>query len=296
MSAVFDRIQDQPRAVAQLSRAIAQDRVAHAYAFIGAAGSGRTETALAFAAALVCPERGCGSCRVCRQVEAREHPDVHLIVPTPPDDKPKGPKAIRIATIRELERQASLRPVVAARKVFIVIEGDTMTDVTPEAFLKTLEEPPDHTVIVLILSRARSMPATVLSRCHVVRFAPRATEAPEERATAHALLAEAREKGMAAIFAKFDRSRPDREEAEGIVDAWWLWCRDLLLIKAGAPAELLTAPASAADLAVEAESWTERELEGALAWCREAREGLLVNVAPRLTLEVLLARLALKVA
>ena len=296
MSAVLARIEGQPRAVEQLTRAIAQDRVAHAYAFVGPAGSGRAATALAFAAALVCPERGCGTCRVCRSVEAKEHPDVHVIVPTPPERNPKGPKSIRIDTIRELERQAALRPVMAPRKVFIVTDADTMTDDSPEAFLKTLEEPPDRTVIVLLLALARSVPATVLSRCHLVRFAPRATEAPAERDTAYALLGEAREKGMAAIFARFDRSRPDREEAEAIVGAWWLWCRDLMLIKAGAPAGLLTDPERVADLAAEAETWSFQELDAAVAACREAHEGLLVNVAPRLTLEVLLSRLALKVA
>jgi DNA polymerase-3 subunit delta' len=293
---VLERIEGQPRVVEQLSRAIAQDRVAHAYAFIGPVGSGRAATALAFAAALVCDARGCGACRTCRMVDAKQHPDVHVIVPTPPERNPKGPKAIRIGAIRELERQASLRPVMAPRKVFIVTDADSMTDDSPQAFLKTLEEPPDHTVIVLLLARARSVPATVLSRCHLIRFAGRQPEPPAERETALALLTEARDQGMAAVFARLDRSRPDRAEAEGIVDAWWRWGRDVMLVKAGAPADLLTEPDRAADLAAEARRWSLRELEGAIAACREAREGLAVNVAPRLTLEVLLSRLALKVA
>ena len=293
---VFDRIEGQPRAVEQLRRASAQDRVAHAWAFLGPAGSGRAATALAFAAALVCEQRGCGACRPCRMVEAKQHPDVHVILPTPPASNPKGARMVRIDAVRELEREASLRPVMAPRKVFIVTEVDRMTEDAPQAFLKTLEEPPDRTVIVLLLARARSVPATVLSRCHVVRFGARAIEPPAERETARALLADARDKGIAAVFAKFDRSRPDREDAEAIVDAWWHWCRDLMVLKAGAPAGLLTDPDHAAELSAEAERWSERELEAAIAACREAREGLLVNVAPRLTLEVLLSRLALKVA
>lgn len=293
---VLERIDGQPRAIEQLTRAIAQDRVAHAYAFIGPAGSGRAATALAFAAALVCETGGCGTCRVCRMVEAKQHPDVHVILPTPPVSNPKGMKMVRIDAVRELERQASLRPVMAPWKVFIVTEVDRMTDDAPQAFLKTLEEPPAHTVIILLLERARSVPATVLSRCHVVRFAAGRSEPPAEAATARALVAEAREKGMAAIFAKFDRSRPDRGDAEAIVDAWWYWCRDLMVVKAGGAAELLTEPDRAAELTAEAERWSLRELEDAITACREAREGLSVNVAPRLTLEVLLSRLALKVA
>jgi DNA polymerase-3 subunit delta' len=296
VSAVLSRIESQPRAVEQLTRALEQDRVAHAYAFIGPAGSGREATALAFAAALVCRERGCGACRECRMVEARRHPDVHVIVPTPAERNPKGPKFVRIGHVREIERQASLRPVMAPRKVFVVTQADTMTEDAPQAFLKTLEEPPDRTVIILILERGRSVPATVLSRCHLVRFRPQPAEVPEERATARMLLTEARDHGMAAVFAKLDRARPDRAEAEAIVDAWWLWCRDLALVKAGAPAYLLTEPERAAELAAEAERWTLRDLEAAIGACREAREGLEVNVAPRLTLEVLLSRLARKVA
>jgi DNA polymerase III gamma/tau subunit len=140
------------------------------------------------------------------------------------------------------------------------------------------------------------MPPTILSRCQLVRFAPQPTEAPAERTTALALIGEARENGMPAVFARFDRSRPDRAEAEAVVDAWWLWCRDLMLATAGAPADALTMPDRAADFAAEAALWSLRDIERAIAMCREAREGLAVNVAPRLTLEMLLTRLALRVA
>ncbi|MBI1735230.1 MAG: DNA polymerase III subunit [Candidatus Rokubacteria bacterium] len=288
---VRDAAPDQPRASAILDRALAQDRVAHAYAFIGAPGSGRTATARAFAARLLCERGGCGACRACRMTERGQHPDLHVVLPTPPDGNPRGKKMVRIAAIRELERQASLRPVMAPRKVFIVTAVDDMTEDAPEAFLKTLEEPPAHTVLILILERARSVPATVLSRCQIVRFAPPPAPVPPERATALALLAEVRDKGLPAAFARFDRSRPDRAEAEAIVDAWWLWCRDLLLVKAGVSARLLSAPDRADDLAREAASWSLDDIVAAIARCREAREALAVNVAPRLTLETLLMTL-----
>jgi len=296
MSAALDRIADQPRAQAVLARALEGGRVAHAYAFIGAPGSGRKAAALAFATALLCEHgQGCGACRGCRLAEARQHPDLHVVVPTPPVSNPRGPKSIRIDAIREAERQAALRPAMASWKVFILEDADKMTDDAPQAFLKTLEEPPARTVMILILDRARSMPATVLSRCQLVRFEPRPGEPPPERATADALLADVRAEGMLAAFRHFDRARPDREEAEAIVDAWWLWSRDLLLVKAGAPAELLTAPERAEDLAREAAHWSIDAIVAAIALCREAREALEVNVAPRLTLEVILVRLALKV-
>ena len=88
-------------------------------------------TALAFL-----PRRGCSA------AAAGSHPDLHVIVPTPPESNPRGARAIRIGAIRELERQASLRPAMARRKVFILDDAERMTDDTPQAFLKTLEEPP----------------------------------------------------------------------------------------------------------------------------------------------------------
>src|SRR5262249_32083894 len=225
-----------------LRRALASDRVAHAYAFIGPAGAGRMTTALAFAEELL------GS-------PARVHPDLHVIVPTPPETNPRGARAIRIGAIRELERLAALRPAMARRKLFILDEAERMTDDTPQAFLKTLEEPPAATVIILILPRARAVPATLLSRCQVVRFGPRAEAgSTAARAQALELLAEGRAQGVQALVRRTDRLA--RAKAEGLVDAHWLYCRDLLLAKAEAPSGLLVAPGRAGQLPRDAERGT----------------------------------------
>lgn len=295
----FDRIEGQPRAVALLARAIAGERVAHAYAFVGPAGSGRTSAALTLAEALLCGQAtaagGCGQCRACRLVAARQHPDLHVIAPTPPEKNPKGARAVRIGDVRELERVASLRPVMAAVKVFVIDDADRLTDDAPQAFLKTLEEPPPRTVMILVLATPRALPATVLSRCQVVRFAARPD--PREaaaRAEARALFAEVGAKGADAVFRRL--AAVDRERAEALVDAYWLYCRDLLVTRAGAPPALLASGADPADVAREAGRWTLDELLAEIAACRQAREGLGTNVSPRLTLEVLLSRLALRAA
>jgi len=278
----LDRIVDQPRAVELLRRALASDRVAHAYAFIGPSGAGRMTTALAFAAELL------GS-------PSRQHPDLHVIVPTPPESNPRGARAIRIDAIRELERVAALRPAAARRKVFVLDEAERMTGDTPQAFLKTLEEPPAATVIMLILPRARAVPATVLSRCQVVRFAARDdADAAPARALAREILAEVKAQGVEALFRRLDRL--EREKAEALVDAYWLFCRDLLLARSGAPPSLLMDGDHATELAREAEGWTIDQILATIELCRQARDSLLRNVAPRLTLEVLLSRLALRAA
>ena len=90
--------------------------------------------------------------------------------------------------------------------------------------------------------------------------------------------------------------RLEREKAEGLVDAYWLYCRDLLLAKSGAPGGLLLDADRAGELAHEAEGWTLDQIVAAVDVCRQAREALLRNVAPRLTLEIVLSRLALRAA
>jgi DNA polymerase III subunit delta' len=293
----LEAIEGQPRAVALLRRALDSERVAHAYAFVGPAGSGRTTTALAFAQALLC-ETGaaCGKCRGCRLGAEGKHPDLHVIVPTPPESNPKGARAIRIGAVRGLEHEASLRPVMARQKIFVLDDADRMTGETPQAILKTLEEPPAHTVLILILARTRALPATVISRCQLVRFAPRDDGQAEGRDEAIALLTEVRDKGVEALFRRSQAFDRDRERAERVVDTLWLFARDLLVVRAGGPLGLLIHGSQVDAITREAERWTLDGILAVIDLCREAREALAVNVTPRLTVEIVASRLALGAA
>jgi hypothetical protein len=217
------------------------------------------------------------------------HPDLHVISPTPPEDKPKGPKAIRIGDIRALERAAALRPVIGPFKVFIVEDADRMTGDSPQAFLKTLEEPSPGTVIILILSRAGAVPATVRSRCQIVRFQPRPSDTTAaDRAAARQMLQDVATQGVEAMFRHGQSADRDRHRAEALVDGVWRWYRDLLRAKAGVAVE--------AEVADDAASRALDDILAGLAACREAWRALGVNVSPRLTLERLLSRLALRAA
>ena len=292
----LEAIRDQPRAVELLRRALAGGRLAHAYAFVGPSGSGRMTTARAFAQALLCETgQACGRCRACQLVARGQHPDLHVIVPTPPESNPKGARTIRIGAVRELERQASLRPVLAGRRVLVLDEADRMTDDAPQAFLKFLEEPPPDTVVILVLSGVRALPATVISRCQIVRFGARdGDQAGAAVGEALALLEAARAEGVPALFRRTDRL--DRDRTEMLIDGCWLLCRDLLLIRAGAPAALLSDPARAEALAAEARHWTDEALVAVIEACRAAREALLHNVTLRLTVETVMTRLLARAA
>jgi DNA polymerase-3 subunit delta' len=292
----LETIRDQPRAVELLRHALAGGRVAHAYAFVGPAGTGRMTTARAFAQALLCETgAGCGRCRGCLLVAGGQHPDLHVIVPTPPERNPKGAPVIRIDAVRELERQASLRPALGGRRVLILDGAERMTSETPQAFLKFLEEPPPGTVVILVLSGVRAVPATVISRCQIVRFQPRdAGRAAAAVGEALALLEAARADGAPGLFRRTDRI--DREKAESLVDGCWLLCRDLLLARAGAPAALLSDPQRVDALAAEARDWTDEGLRAVIEICRHAREALINNVTPRLTVEAVVGRLLARAA
>jgi DNA polymerase-3 subunit delta' len=298
----LDGVRGQEAAVALLDRAIAAGRVAHAYAFVGPPGSGRKRAALAFARALVAPGGG----RAGERVERGAHPDVHLIQPTPPEHDPKGPLALRIEDIRELERLAALRPAEAPAKVFIVDGADRMTPATPQAFLKTLEEPPARTVIILILQQPRALPATVLSRCQIVRFAPPHREGAvallpdgsgEERIRALRWLQDCERQGAEAVLEGSEALGRDRGAAEVVVESCWLWYRDVLAAHGGAAEQIAVfgdrAPVPAAARAREV---SLDEIVDGLRACREAWHALQGNVSSRLTVEVLLSRLALGAA
>ena len=292
----LEAIRDQPRAVELLRRALAGGRVASAYAFVGPTGSGRMTTARAFAQVLLCESgQACGTCRGCQLVARGQHPDLHVLVPTPPESNPKGARTIRIGAVRELERQASLRPALAGRRVFVLDEAERMTDDAPQAFLKFLEEPPPGTVVILVLSGVRALPATVISRCQIVRFAARDTDqAGAAVGEAWALLEAARADGVPALFRRTDRL--DRDRTEVLIDGCWLLCRDLLLVRAGAPAALLSDPDRAEALAAEARLWTDDALVAVMAACRAAREALIHNVTLRLTVETVVTRLLARAA
>ena len=290
----LESIRGHEEAVTLLRRAIETDRVAHAYAFIGPEGVGRKTTALAFASTLV----GAGSeARIARGM----HPDVRLIEPTPPASNPKGTQAIRVENIRELGRLAALRPAEAPWKVFIVDQAETMTGAAPQAFLKTLEEPPARTVIILILEQLRALPATVLSRCQIVRFRPVVPEGAvallpggggPERERALKWLGQAQSRDAGAALQVGEAIGRDREAAEAMVETCWLWYRDLLCAQGGADARTSVFGGRASAAA----GHTLDEVVAGLRACREAWQAIQGNVSPRLSVEVLLSRLQYKAA
>lgn len=161
------------QSITLLQAAVAHERLAHAYLFHGEEAIGKRLTAIRFAQALSCerpPETegldSCGTCRSCQQIEARTHPDFFVIEPDPE----QATQQIKIEQVREIEHQIMYRPLIGERKICLINDADRMTIGAANALLKTLEEPPDHSLFLLISSRPAALPATIRSRCQALRF------------------------------------------------------------------------------------------------------------------------------
>jgi DNA polymerase III subunit delta' len=146
-----------------LRTAAAQKRLAHAYLFCGPQGIGKKTLAQALAQTLICEaDQACGHCSACRRLQSSGHPDVHRI-------QPEG-KSLKVAQMREVRKQAYLRPREATCQVFILEEADTMTADAANSLLKVLEDPPPATVFILLAQHPTALLPTVASRCQLYQL------------------------------------------------------------------------------------------------------------------------------
>lgn len=144
-------------------------RLAHGLLFLGPAGTGKLDFAIAFAQSLLCSQptadgHACGRCGACQLLQAGTHPDFLQI--TPPEDKTQ----IVIDQIRELSRAFTLKSHAGGYKVAVLSPAEHMNTAAANSLLKTLEEPTDNTVLILITDQPARLPATVRSRCQHIRF------------------------------------------------------------------------------------------------------------------------------
>ncbi len=206
----FPSLEIQHDTAALLERSLLNDRVHHAYLFAGQTGTGKLDVATAFARGALCTEKpgsGCGQCDTCRRVENFVHPDFclwwlsgrlapHYARLWPDDDaiwalygkrsKDKKLQDVKgelkktqnflIESVRNLQEAVGRPPSEAPRKMYVILEPERMTDEAANALLKTLEEPPPRTVLLLLSHDTRNIIPTILSRCITVNFPPLSPE------------------------------------------------------------------------------------------------------------------------
>lgn len=160
----FENIIGNEKVKDTLNKALKDNHISHSYLFVGIDGIGKKIFAKEFAKKLLCEnieeDKICSSCI---KLESDNHPDFNQI---DPDEK----GSIKIDIIRKMQEEISQKPIVSKRKVYIINDSEKMTEEAQNCLLKTLEEPPEYIVIILITSNESKLLTTVKSRCLKVPF------------------------------------------------------------------------------------------------------------------------------
>lgn len=326
----------QPRAIDSLQAALRSGAVHHAYLFAGPEGVGKELAAVGLAQALTCPEQpgvGCGTCASCTRITKGLHPDVTWVMPDEErvarglagrsDFTGTPSREIRVEQIRQLQERLALRGLESPRKVALIASAQAMNVQAQNAFLKTLEEPPSDTTLILIASAMDRLLPTIRSRCSKVHFGPLPVDLVAQRVQQErkldpstAALAAVMSGGSLGralrldvralaqrkeIITRFEALKPDdalpllrfaeeygsgREDAEQALALLSVWTRDVARTKAGAGG---LANLDMGDLAREvAARIHEGELHRRHGLIERAQGALARNGSPRLQLERML--------
>ena len=163
----FDEIRGHSRQVRILKSMLASGQVPHAFLFSGIEGIGKRTVATGFVKALNCltlSDDFCGQCLQCRKIDKQVHPDVMIVEPEK--------NVLKIEQMRELQQEIIYKPLEGKKKAVIIDAAEKMNAQAANCLLKTLEEPPEDTVLVLIAHSVSDMLPTVLSRCQRLHFSP----------------------------------------------------------------------------------------------------------------------------
>jgi DNA polymerase-3 subunit delta' len=173
----FSEVIGQQRSLEILCSALGNGRLHHAYLFVGPEGVGKRTVALGLAKALHCEEAAndfCGRCAACARIQNGNHPDVRLVEIL--EDK----KEISIKQVRDIEKDLNFRSFSGKRKIAIIDPATSMNLSAQNALLKTLEEPPQDSLLILIAANAGGLLPTLRSRCLRLPFGPLARDAVAE--------------------------------------------------------------------------------------------------------------------
>ena len=275
----FESLKGQDSAVSYLKASLRNNRISHAYIFSGPDGVGKRLAAINFAKALNClsPVSGsaCDQCSSCKKIDSSQHPDIFALKPkekgasmvrrSSPSALSKAEGSIKIEDVRALIKDVYLKPFEAHKKVYMIEGAEYMKHEAANALLKTLEEPPSNSVIILLTENTKKLFHTIVSRCQVVKFFPLKLQEVEEimmkeyslsQTDAHTLshlsggrLGEALKFKEEDIFTKrsllinkilsgsmvdFDFDDIPKEDVRVYLDMILAWYSDILKMKAGA--------------------------------------------------------------
>lgn len=311
-----------------MQAAIRDKKPFHAYLFQGEEGVGKEALARTFAAGLQCQsesaDKPCKECVSCRQMESGNQPDVIWVT--------REKASLGVDEIREqLCNTMDIKPFSSPYKIYLVPEAEKMTEAAQNALLKTIEEPPEYGIVVLMTSNISALLPTIQSRCLTMEFRPLSTvvvesyvkehcQVPDYQARASAAFAQGN-LGKAMRYAKSEDfiERKDhiisllrhveqmdlsemlavikdlgtrKDEVRDYIDLMVLWYRDVLLFKATKDINQLLFQDEASYISREASHRSYEKIEEILQAFEKAKVRLRANVNFDITMELML--LALK--
>lgn len=164
---MFDEIIGNEQIKQELQKSVKENKISHSYMFVGIEGIGKQMMAKRFAQMILCTNeitKGCNQCKSCIEFQSNNHPDFLYTEP--------GGNSIKIEQIRYLQKKIQEKPIISNKKVYIINNADKMTVEAQNCLLKTLEEPPEYSTILLIGSNENAFLNTIKSRCMMIPFKP----------------------------------------------------------------------------------------------------------------------------
>ena len=319
----FQDIIGQEHMTGHLQNAIRMGKVSHAYIIQGEAGAGKKLLADVFATTLQCEEGGiepCGHCQSCKQAVSGNHPDIRRVT--------HEKASISVDDIRlQLNNDILVKPYSRPYKVYIIDEAEKMTEQAQNAMLKTIEEPPEYAVIILLTVNAKLLLPTILSRCILLNVRPVARGQIKRLLTEHYGIASF----MAEVAADFADGVPGKaiayaqsgefvdlkdevirmlrrldsmpaEEMYKKVKEWAgrkaelpdilslinLWYRDVLVMKSTVGSGRLIFREEEKDLSARAQAMSFARIEECIQAVETTRQRMNANVNAEVSLEMLL--------
>lgn len=270
---------DKMTAAAQIRLALQSGRTVHAYLLTGGSEEDRVALARHMAAALLCrePDRGepCGHCSHCQQLAGNYYPDFHFL-------EPRG-ASLKINQVRELQSKLSRRSFQGAGQIAVLAGADTMTEAAANCLLKTLEEPPEGTYIILLAAQPELILPTVRSRCQELNLAAKAVDLPAGVDYWRRLLTAGLEEMLQEILPELEKE----DDLAAVLQAMALACRDQMVWHMTGEQALILQPGKFISLP----EFTPLQAWRCFQLIESTRAAVERNANRRLVLEVFLFRL-----
>ena len=319
----FTGIIGHEQTIEHLQQSILTNKVNHAYLLEGPDGSGKRMIAEAFARALQCEEggaEGCGHCHSCKQADTQNHPDIILVTH-------EKPATISVKDVREqIVGSVDIRPYNGKYKIYIIPEAEKMNPQAQNALLKTLEEPPEYAVIILLTVNASALLDTIRSRCILLKLRPVESAVVQQyimdhlqvpdyqarlcatfaqgsvgkalelanseyfsqiRSSALTLVKKADEMDISELTAFIKEITAWKVSVNDFLDILGVWYRDVLYFKATKDADSLIFKDELAQIRQNASKASYEGLERVVQALQVAKDRLRANVSFELTMELL---------